>query len=131
MNALIVFLAVIFVAGLAAGAYAIFAPKKIPAPVPVPVPAAAPEAAIAAPQAEFDSLGDSARCDFIFGIGVLEDERTRSLLFHALDDRSEAVALAAAHVLARSGSIDEVRRHVATQDPSRRDALMQLLSVMT
>lgn len=129
MNALIVFLAVIFVAGLAAGAYAIFAPKKSPAPVPVPV--AAPEAAIAAPEAEFDSLGDSARCDFIFGISVLEDERTRSLLFHALDDRSEAVALAAAHVLARSGNIDEVRRHVATQDPSRRDALMQLLSVMT
>lgn len=127
MNALIVFLAVIFVAGLAAGAYAIFAPKRSPVPVPVP----AHESPAPTPESEFDGLGDAARCDFIFAIDVPEDERTRAVLFHALNDRSEAVALAAAHVLARSGNIDEVRRRVAAQDPARREKLMQLLSVIT
>lgn len=133
MTALIVFLAVLLAAGLAAGAYALFAPAKTPAVEPAPGrPAADPAPGWAdAAGAEFDTLSESARCDFIFALGALPDDRARGILMRALDDRSEAVALAAAHVLLRSDGIDAVRQHVASQDPVRRAALMQLLSVMT
>lgn len=139
MSTLVIVLLAAFAVGLAGLAYAAFAPKRVPQEEAVPVaPApATPAGAVGASSwtdsalREFDALGDAARCDFVFAVGALPDERTRRILLHALDDRSEAVALAAAHVLARAGALDDVRRAVAHQDPARREALMQLLSVIT
>lgn len=136
MNALVIFLALIFMGGLAVGAYALFAPKKHPAAVPqaeIPAPAVPPPAQdwTSSATSEFDALGEAARCDFVFAVGALDDERSRAILFHALDDSSDAVALAAAHVLARAGHIEDVRTYVASHTRERSAQLMQLLSVMT
>ena len=47
---------------------------------------------------------EAERCDFVFAIAALEDPSSLRLLERALDDPCEAVALAAAHALATSGS---------------------------
>lgn len=138
MSTLVIVLLAAFAVGLAGLAYAAFAPKRVPEEALAAAPAPATPAGVTGASSwtdsalrEFDALGDAARCDFVFAVGALPDERTRRILLHALDDRSEAVALAAAHVLARAGALDDVRRAVAHQDPARREALMQLLSVIT
>ena len=138
MSGLLIAFALIFAVGVAIGAYAIFAPKKQPATQTIPpstvAPASVPEVAPSDwtrdAEAEFDALSEAARCDFIFAVGALDDARSRNLLFHALDDRSPTVALAAAHVLARAGSLDEVRAYVAAHQRERSEELMQLLSMM-
>jgi HEAT repeat protein len=61
---------------------------------------------------EFDSLSDAERCDLIFALAVLEDETSARLLVRALDDPSEAVALAAACALARRGGSAALEHHL-------------------
>jgi hypothetical protein len=49
--------------------------------------------------AEFARISEAARCDLVFAVASLDDERSLRMLEGALDDPSETVALAAAHAL--------------------------------
>ena len=79
---------------------------------------------------EFAGLSESARCDMVFAVGALDDERSQRLLEHALNDPAEAVALAAAHVLISSGRQSVVHTFL-TENPGRRaDRIAQTLSLL-
>ena len=79
---------------------------------------------------EFAGLSESARCDLVFAVGALDDERSQHLLEHALNDPSEAVALAAAHVLI-SSERQRVVHTFLTENPGRRaDRIAQTLSLL-
>ncbi len=129
MAPLLTVVAGLFAVGAAAGAYAAFAPRppraegSQPHPEPGPLP-------IAARFGEFGALPESARCDLIFSMGAIDDEASRSLLLHALDDPSEAVALAAARAFARAGSIGEVHRYASERPGHRTHALLQTLAML-
>lgn len=138
MSAVVIFIAVLFAIGVILGAYAFFAPKaKEDASAalrdePPRDPAAASERSWTDEAAgEFAGLNESARCDFIFAIGALEDPGAHRLLLDALGDPSPAVALAAAHVLARGGQMAEVRAYAEKHAGERSAELLQLLSIMT
>lgn len=79
---------------------------------------------------EFAGLSESARCDMIFAVGALEDERSQRLLEHALTDPAEAVSLAAAHVLATSGRRGIVETFLAQHPGLRADRIAQTLSLL-
>lgn len=129
-------LIVAFIVGAALGAYAIFAPKKVRSVLamraePVELdddPADTLWTHEAA--SEFAGLSEAARCDMIFAVAAIDDERSHRLLVHALDDPSDTVALAAAHALARAGRIDDVRSYARIHDGPRSVELMQLLSLL-
>ncbi|HEY8314044.1 MAG TPA: hypothetical protein VIG51_07690 [Candidatus Baltobacteraceae bacterium] len=125
----------IFVIGAALGAYALLAPKRVEVRAPAPQTPLAPVRFsngdwTADAGAEFASLSESARCDLIFAIGTLEDERSHRLLVHALDDPADGVALAAAHALARNGRIDEVREFAQAHPGIRADTVLQTLALL-
>ena len=128
-------LIVAFIVGAALGAYAIFAPKKVSVARPEPEPLE-PESELSDAQwayeagGEFAGLSEAARCDMIFAVAAIDDERSHRLLLHALDDPSNTVALAAAHALARGGRLDDVRDYVRAHTGQRSDELMQLLSLL-
>jgi hypothetical protein len=140
MTAVYVVLAAIFAAGLAVGLYAMFAPRAVPQAAREPElrepSEAPPDAAAAEPEAdwtteageEFAGLPEAARCDLIFAVCDLRDDRSQQLLVHALDDPSDAVALAAAHALAQRGCSDAVDTY-AQQHPGER--AQQLLETLT
>lgn len=62
---------------------------------------------------EFAHLSDADRCDLVFALAALEDPRSEQLLENALDDPSEAVALAAARAMASRGRSAELERYLA------------------
>lgn len=128
--------------GAALGAYARMAPKKSPVAT---IPPAAPGRIVEGVSdddpaddarwtneagSEFAGLGEPARCDLIFAIAALDDDASVRLLIHALDDPSQTVALAAAHALARSGRLDEVRAYARDHDGPRSEELLQLLGLL-
>jgi hypothetical protein len=128
-------LIVAFIVGAALGAYAIFAPKKVANATVAQVAETADDDAPDAlwtheAASEFASLSEAARCDMIFAVAAIDDERSHRLLVHALDDPSNTVALAAAHALARAGRIDDVRSYTRAHDGPRSVELMQLLSLL-
>jgi hypothetical protein len=63
--------------------------------------------------AEFANLCDADRCDLVFAVAALEDAQSQRLLAEALDDPSEAVALAAARAMASRGRSAELERYLA------------------
>ena len=136
MYILLGILIVAFIVGAALGAYAIFAPKKVAsADVSQAEPRElddATEGALWAHEAasEFAALSEAARCDMIFAVAAIDDERSHRLLVHALDDASNTVALAAAHALARAGRLDDVHSSAQAHDGPRSEELMQLLSLL-
>lgn len=79
---------------------------------------------------EFAGLSESARCDMIFAVGALEDERSQRLLEHALNDPAEAVAVAAAHVLNGSGRRTVVETFLMQHPGARADRISQTLSLL-
>ncbi len=79
---------------------------------------------------EFAGLSESARCDMIFAVAALEDERSQQLLEHALSDPSEAVSLAAAHALTGSGRRAMVERFLNAHPGARADRIAQTLSLL-
>lgn len=135
-TALIVVLAML-VLGAAIGAYALLAPRK---PVEVnEAPAAQPRtiepvrntsAWTSEAGDEFAGLSEAARCDMVFAVADLDDERSRGLLAHALEDPSETVALAAGHALIGSGRADEVKAYVASHPGARAQSLMETLALL-
>lgn len=145
MSIVAVVLIVIFVAGIALGVYALRAPRvAVPTPAPPPVhPPAYDEETTGEPETwtattdwtqqagdEFAGLSESARCDLVFAVADLHDERSQQLLLHALDDPSEAVVLAAAHALARRGQSDAVHQYAQTHPGERAERIVQTLALM-
>jgi hypothetical protein len=63
--------------------------------------------------AEFAHLSEADRCDLVFAVAALEDPQSQRLLAEALDDPSEAVALAAARAMASRGRQEELERYFA------------------
>lgn len=135
MSLLSIVLLAVFAAGAAIGVYALAAPRKAP-PEPVAVPAA-PVAPLeiatgwtAEAGSEFAGLSESARCDMVFAVADLDDERSRGLLVHALEDPSDAVALAAGHALISSGRADEVKAYVSRTPADRAQRMMETLALL-
>lgn len=136
MSTTYIVLAAIFAVGLALGLYAWLAPRK-PEPVPsASQPAASPEP----PQTgtgwtsqagdEFSGLTESARCDLIFAVSDLEDERSEQMLLHALNDPSDPVAIAAAHALARRGRTQAVNSYAQEHPGERAERIVQTLALL-
>ena len=79
---------------------------------------------------EFGGLSEAARCDLVFAVAALDDERSQKLLEHALRDPAETVALAAAHALAGHGRRPLVEAYLASQPGARADRIAQALALL-
>lgn len=135
MNALSIVLLVVLVAGVALGAYALLAPQAgrarvRPAAARDPAPLAVTVEWTTQAGEEFAGLAESERCDLIFAVAALDDERSHRLLVHALGDPSGAVALAAAHALRSAGHHDDIDRFVRDHAGARADALLRDLLLL-
>jgi HEAT repeat protein len=135
----LVVLVVAFVAGVGLGLYAWLAPRAVPVkrdltapkpPQPQPERWTATTDWTAQAGAEFAGLSESARCDMVFAAADLQDERSQQLLLHALDDSSDAVVLAAAHVLARRGQSGIVQQYAQEHPGERAERIVQTLALM-
>ncbi len=79
---------------------------------------------------EFAGLSEADRCDLIFAVAALEDERSHELLERALDDPSETVALAAARGLTRHGGASTLERYLAQRPGERARRIAQTLELL-
>lgn len=79
---------------------------------------------------EFANLSDAERCDLVFAVAALDDEASRGLLARALDDPSEAVALAAARGLAHQGERETLERYLAACSHERARTLRLLVEIL-
>lgn len=79
---------------------------------------------------DFAGLSESARCDLVFAVAALDDDRSQHLLEHALNDPAEAVSLAAAHALAAKGRRGYVDAYFAEHPGTRADRIAQALSLL-
>jgi len=144
LSALLVILIAVFVVGAAIGIYAVIAPRPRAMPSAVRATAASDDddelgevELLPSSQAwtreageEFAGLSEAARCELIFAVSALDDERSQRLLRFALDDPSAAVSLAAAHALARNGRLDDVRRYAENNPGPRAAELLQLVTLL-
>ena len=133
MNALVIGLLIVVAIAVCVGSYAWLSPerKAIEEPVPAPNEPWQPDDAWTAQAGEeFATLSEAARCDLVFAVADLHDERADGLLLHALDDPSEPVALAAAHVLDKRGAADRVRAHVKRHPGARAERIEETLSLL-
>lgn len=80
--------------------------------------------------AEFAGLSEAARCDLVFAVAALEDERSQKLLEYALNDPAEPVSLAAAHALAGHGRRPLVDAYLASHPGARADRIAQALALL-
>ena len=110
--------------------FAARAPRRVPESVRAGVPAEATTAWTHDAGDEFGGLSEAARCDMIFAVAALDDERSQQLLEHALDDPAEAVSLAAAHVLAGRGHGTLVQSWLASHPGLRADRIAQALALL-
>ncbi|HTZ55974.1 MAG TPA: hypothetical protein VMB20_13005 [Candidatus Acidoferrum sp.] len=79
---------------------------------------------------EFAGLSEAARCDLVFAVAALEDERSQHLLAYALNDPAEAVSLAAAHALAGHGRRALVDAYLTSHPGARADRIAQALALL-
>lgn len=134
MTVILVVLGAVFCVGVVIGIYALRAPRAA-APVhaeklPPLQPWTASTDWTSEAGAEFAGLSESARCDLIFAVADLQDERSRRLLTHALDDPSESVALAAAHVLMRRGDSHTLNDYAQRHPGERSERLARTLELL-
>ncbi len=132
MTAITGTLLVILVAAIAIGAYAFLAPRR---PEAERVQRPARDLQVNTDWTheagdEFAGLSESARCDLVFAVALLEDERSQKLLQHALTDPAEPVALAAAHALATSGRRTVVERYLSEHPGERADRIAGTLALL-
>lgn len=141
MTMIYLILAGIFAVGVLIGVYAWLAPR---APAPntkpstarqntEPAPAQSSEAATdwtSQAGEEFAGLSESARCDLIFAVAHLDDDRSHQLLVHAMDDPSDAVATAAAHALAQRGSNEVVQQYAEQHPGERAERIVQTITLL-
>jgi HEAT repeat protein len=133
MTIVLAVLALLFVVGVILGAYALLAPRKAvveEVPLPPLEPWTASTDWTSEAGAEFAGLSESARCDLIFAVADLQDERSQRLLTHALDDPSDAVALAAAHALMRRGDTQAVEAYASRHPGERSERLARTLELL-
>ncbi len=133
MTALVAGLLFILVVGVALGAYAFLAPRraeKAEVPQATREPMQASTGWSDESENEFAGLSEAARCDLVFAVATLEDERSQQLLEHALGDPAEAVALAAAHALASSGRHAVVESFLARSPGPRADRISDTLALL-
>lgn len=133
MTPLLWVLAVVFLAGAAIGVYAWLAPRRKPVTVEPskPIPPFEPNLSWTTEAGEeFAGLSEPARCDLIFAVSDLNDDRSAKLLEHALDDPSDAVALAAAHALVRRGARDSVEEYAQRHPGDRADSIVSTLALL-
>lgn len=133
MNSVVIVLLAVIAVAVCAGAYMWFSQPKEPVEetIPPPLEPWTPDAGWTSEAGEeFATLSESARCDLIFAVADLQDERADGLLLHALDDPSEPVALAAAHVLERRGAADRVREHVNRYPGKRARRIAETLALL-
>ncbi len=133
MNSIVVLLLAVFVVGAAIGLYAIFAPRAAAPPVqertPVQPWRASTEWTAQAGE-EFAGLSEAGRCDLLFAVSNLHDERSHQLLVHALDDPSDAVALAAAHALAAREEEAAVQAYAQRHPGERAQRILDTLALL-
>jgi hypothetical protein len=79
---------------------------------------------------EFGGLSEAGRCDLVFAVAALDDERSQKLLEYALNDPAEAVSLAAAHALAGHGRRALVDAYLARHPGTRADRIAQALALL-
>jgi len=79
---------------------------------------------------DFSELSEAERCDLIFAVGALDDEASREILERALDDPSEAVALAAACTLTRAGRGSTVDRYLAARPSERARRIRETVELL-
>ena len=133
MTLIFVILAVVFVIGVAIGLYAWLAPRAVtakPEPLPPIEPFKPSPDWTSEAGEEFSGLGETARCDLVFAVADLDDERSARLLIHALDDPSDAVALAAAHALARRGATNSIEDYAARHPGERAQRIVATLALL-
>lgn len=133
MGPIAIALVVAFAIGALLGIYALLAPRRNAERAPVE--AARQDLRVdtafnAGTQAEFDSLPEAARCDMIFAVSALDDDRSAQLLEHALNDPSETVALAAARALKERGASDTVDAYLARHPGERTERIAHTLSLL-
>ena len=68
----------------------------------------------------FVDLPESERCDLVFALASLDNPGSHRLLERALDDPSEAVAIAAARAMAACGRTTELEPYLARPDERSR-----------
>ncbi|MFN2449076.1 MAG: hypothetical protein ABR508_04680 [Candidatus Baltobacteraceae bacterium] len=124
----------LFAAGAAIGLYAWLAKAKTPAAALEAAPSEEPWQASTGWTAhageEFSGLSEAARCDLIFAVSDLHDERSGALLAHALDDPSDAVALAAAHALGARGEHEAVEAYAQSHPGARAQRILDTLALL-
>lgn len=98
-------------------------------PVPAPRPAG-DDGWTATAGSELAGLSESDRCDLVFAVAALGDDASRALLERALGDSSEAVALAAAHALARRGGLASVEQYFTRHPGVRADRIAATLTLL-
>ncbi len=127
-----IFVLAVLVLGVALWAFARLAPRRAePAHGQRAAMTPAPSAAWASEAGEeFAGLSESQRCDLVFAVAKLDDERSRHLLEHALCDPAEPVCLAAAHALAASGRRASVEAFLADRPGPRADRIAQILALL-
>jgi hypothetical protein len=133
MTVVLAILAAVFVAGIILGAYALLAPRAAVREEPVRPPLEPWTASTDWTKEagdEFAGLSESARCDLIFAVSDLRDERSLRLLTHALDDPSDAVALAAAHALIRRGDSQALDEYAERHPGERSERLARTLELL-
>jgi hypothetical protein len=128
-------IAVLFLLGIALGVYAVAAPRALGIEPTLldqvaPEPMQATTAWTNEAGQEFAGLCESARCDLVFAVAALDDDRSSHLLEFALQDPNEAVALAAAHALAGSGRAATVERFLAQHPGERAERIVSTLSLL-
>lgn len=132
MSAAAVIVAIFAIAGIVAVVAAFIVPRRrtqleprAPALLDPPSSAWTREAAD-----EFESLGETARCDLVFAMSVLDDERSHNLLRHALGDPSAAVSAAAAHALVRRGERATLDAYLGACAPNRAEDLRATIALL-
>lgn len=134
MSLIVAVLALVFCAGAALGIYALRSPRAVVPAAGPPPPQLEPWTAstdwTSEAGAEFAGLSEPARCDLIFAVADLEDDRSLRLLGHALDDPSEAVALAAAHALIRRGESQTLAQYAQRHPGERSERLARTLELL-
>jgi len=132
MNTIVIILIAVLIAGAGIGVLALVAPRRVDEARKrregPPLQATTDWTNEAGD--EFAGLTESARCDMIFAVVALEDDRSQRLLVHALNDPSEAVSLAAAHALAGSGRRGTVEAFLAAHPGQRADRITQALKLL-